>query len=373
VVSKNFQGKKSAFAPSIGRTSAAKSLQKVPTHTLHYGYIYNDGKLIDEVMVGIMRAPHSYTGEDVVEISGHGSWVVLKQILETVLKSGARLAYPGEFTKRAFLSGRIDLAQAEAVNDIINAESETGLTYALRQLKGDLSEKIGEVREGILNLLTQLEAALNFPEEEIPLIENNNLLDRLKEIQSKLASLLRTFPEGKLAVEGITVSIVGKPNVGKSSLFNALIGKDKAIVTAYPGTTRDGVEAKAEISGFPVKFVDTAGYLPLGGVSKGTAAEEIEKVSVQKTLETLKSAEVVLAVVDVSLPLTENDEEIIKQIKVREGILVANKVDLPRRVTSDSLESLWPQKKIVYTSATELQGIDDLREAIVCIFLNPSQ
>lgn len=342
-----------------------QSLFTVPTHSIHHGYIYDDGKLIDEAMVSVMRAPHSYTKQDIVEISGHGGPLVVNHILKTVLNSGARLAYPGEFTERAFLSGRLDLTQAEAIREIIEARTGTGLAQALNQLGGNLSQTISQIRSDLFSLLTHLEATLDFPEAEIEPPGKEQVSESLGRILTAVEKLLKTFPRGRMITEGVTISIVGKPNVGKSSLLNALVEKEKAIVTPSPGTTRDLVEDWIDISGVPVRFTDTAGIKH--------PETNIEEISIARSINSLESADCALFVLDISSPLDERDRQIARQISNRRSITVANKIDLPLIADKSSIQTLLPDKEIIYTSAIKLQGIQDLKKALSELFSNGSE
>src|SRR5205809_179873 len=288
----------SSFA-SIGKHLATPST--VPSHTLHYGNIVHAGKIIDEVMLAVMRAPRTFTREDVVEISCHGGLLPAKLVLDTVLAHGARLAEPGEFTKRAFLNGRIDLVQAEAVVDLIHSRTEVALTAAQEQLSGKLSQRIKQLRDDLLKTLAHIEAHIDFPDEDIAPETKAQLLGRLERDVAFIDELLRRAPEGQILRRGIRAAIVGRPNAGKSSLLNQLLGHDRAIVSAIPGTTRDTIEETANIRGIPVVFIDTA------GLREGR--DEIEVEGIRRSRATLEKAEFILHVFDASEPLTDADEK----------------------------------------------------------------
>lgn len=295
-----------------------------PSHTLHLGRIEHDGRLVDEVLLAVMRAPRTYTREDVVEISCHGGLLPAKLVLTAVLASGARLAEPGEFTRRAFVNGRLDLAQAEAVADIIHARTELALTAAEEQLAGKLSQRIRLLREDLLGVLAHLEAHLDFPEEDLAPDTAARLLGRLRDGRTFLETLLRTAPEGQILRRGVRAAIVGRPNVGKSSLLNQLLGRDRAIVSPEPGTTRDTIEETANIRGIPVVFVDTAGLRE--------ADDRVEQEGVRRTHTAVRQAELVIHVLDASEPLQPEDEQHLATLAGRKRLVVLNKSDRPNRL-----------------------------------------
>jgi len=339
-----------------------QSLDKIPTHTLHYGFISKNGTVVDEVLVTVMRAPKTYTREDVVEINCHGGIVPLRKVLELCLEKGARLAQPGEFTQRAFLNGRIDLAQAEAVCDLIRAKTEIASQIAVKQLEGHFSNRIKAIRDQLVNLLAYLEVSLDYSEEEVKFLTREEIGKRIDGMLSSLEGLLLTAETGKILREGLKTAIVGKPNVGKSSLLNALLREERAIVTSYPGTTRDVIEEMVNLRGIPLVIMDTAGI-------REHSLDLIEKIGVERSKKTIQSAELILFIIDLSTPLTEEDHYIAKiiaefnpQAKV---ILVGNKVDLPQQVSDEDL-SLSPLLKI---SATLGTGIEDLEQKIYEMFI----
>jgi tRNA modification GTPase len=309
------------FSP-VGKSSFKPSAAN--THTIHFGHVARDGKTIDEVLVAIMRAPRTFTREDVVEITCHGGLLPAKMVLDAVLASGARLAEPGEFTRRAFLNGRIDLAQAEAVADLIHSRTELALRAANEQLAGKLSQRINELRDDMLKTLAHVEAYIDFPEEDIPEETMTQLLSRLERGAAFMDELLRTANEGQILRRGIRAAIIGRPNAGKSSLLNQLLGHDRAIVSPIPGTTRDTIEETANIRGLPVVFIDTA------GLREGR--DEIEVEGIRRSRESLEKAEFILHVFDASEPLTDADKNYLTEFAGKKRILVRNKMDLTMKL-----------------------------------------
>ncbi len=322
-----------------------------PSHTLHFGHVVREGRRVDEVLLAVMRAPRTFTREDVVEISCHGGLLPAKQVLQTVLSSGARLAEPGEFTRRAFLNGRIDLAQAEAVADLIHSRTELAMRAANEQLAGKLSQRINQLREQMLQALAHVEAHIDFPDEDIAPDTRAQLITRLERGGSFMNELLRTADEGRILRRGIRAAIIGRPNAGKSSLLNQLLGHDRAIVSAIPGTTRDTIEETANIRGLPVVFIDTAG-LREGG-------DEIEVEGIRRSRQSLERAELLLHVLDASEPLTEADRVYLAEFAGKKRILVRNKIDLPAR-----LELPPPEAKVADVCCLTGLGIEALQDAI---------
>lgn len=306
------------FVPA-GRNSTKPSL--AASHTIHFGHIKREGQTIDEVLLAVMRAPRTLTREDVVEITCHGGILPAKLVLDVVLQSGARLAEPGEFTRRAFLNGRIDLAQAEAVVDLIHSRTELALQAANEQLAGKLSKRIDELRDQLLETLAHVEAHIDFPEEDIAPDTRAQLLTRLERGIAFMTELLRTAREGQILRQGIRSAIIGRPNAGKSSLLNQLLGRDRAIVSPIPGTTRDTIEETANIRGVPVVFIDTAGLRD--------ARDELEVEGIRRSHESLQRAEFILHVFDTSQPLTDADARYLGEFSGKKRILVRNKIDLP--------------------------------------------
>jgi tRNA modification GTPase len=327
------------------------------SHHLSLGHILDGrGEIIDEVLVALMRAPHSYTREDVVEINCHSGYLVLKRILEEALARGARLARPGEFTLRAFLAGRLDLTQAEAVLEVIQARTQAGLRVAGAHLQGGLGQRVGEARDRLLDLLARVEAALDFPEEAQE-VEPAAVREALAAPVRLLEGLCHTYREGRLLKEGLLVVIAGRPNVGKSSLLNRLLQAERAIVTEIPGTTRDVIEEAVNLQGIPVRLTDTAGL-------RAAAGDRVEELGMAKTRERLEQADVVLYLLDGSRPLTEEDRRILGELAGRPGLAVINKVDLPQILADREVQNAatLPVAKI---SALTGQGVEELKQAIV--------
>ena len=336
-----------------------KRLADMPTHTIHYGHIKDGDEIIDEVMVLLMKGPRSYTREDTVEIDCHGGVYVVKRVLETVLRNGARPAEPGEFTKRAFLNGRIDLSQAESVIDIIHSKNEFALKSSLSQLSGVVSNKIKDIRAMILHEIAFIETALDDPEhisiddygEKLAVIVNDAI--------SKVQVLLKNSDNGKLLKEGISTVIVGKPNAGKSSLLNTLVGEERAIVTDIAGTTRDVLEEQINLNGIILNVIDTAGIRETEDV--------VEKIGVNKAKKYLEQADLVIYVVDTSTTLDENDFEIMEMLKNRQAIILLNKSDLIPLTTAEEI-SKHVDKKMIQISAKEQSGIDEFEDTIKEMF-----
>ena len=349
-----------AITEKIYRSKGGKKrIEEVPTHTINYGFIWDGEEMIDEVLVMVMDGPRSYTGEDTVEIDCHGGVLAMKRVLETVVKYGARPAEPGEFTKRAFLNGRIDLSQAEAVIDVINAKNEYALKSSVSQLRGAVQKVIREIREQIIYQIAYIESALDDPEH----ISIDGYGERLQEetgaIKEKINRLLDTVKEGKLMKEGIKTVIVGKPNAGKSSLLNILVGEERAIVTDIAGTTRDILEETIVLHGISLRMIDTAGIRDTEDV--------VEKIGVGKAIEYAKDADLVLYVVDASIPLDENDREIIKLLEDKKAVIILNKTDLKQVVEERDLREL-ADHPVVSISAKEEEGIDRLEQQIKEMF-----
>lgn len=328
------------------------------THHLYHGEIISPGTntSIDEVLVSLMKKPHSYTGEDTLEINCHGGPVILKAVLNEAVRAGARLASPGEFTKRAFLNNRLDLSQAESVIEMIEAKTARGLELALSHHRGELSERINSLRTSLIEILAHMETAIDFSEEDVDPEPTKELFGKIRETSEKIEAILSTYREGRIAKEGLTVVITGKPNVGKSSLLNRLVGEKRAIVTHIPGTTRDFIEEVISIKGIPVKFVDTAGIR--------ASKEEIEKEGIAFVWEKAGAADVVIILIDGSEELTEEDFEIIEKNRGRTLALVVNKSDLPARITKEKLGGILPDFEPLWISAKFGDGIPALKEKI---------
>ena len=340
------------FAPA----GASPRPSEAATHTIHFGRVLRDGQPVDEVMVAVLRAPRTFTREDVIEISCHGGLLPAKLVLDAALAAGARLAEPGEFTRRAFLNGRIDLAQAEAVADLIHSRTELALRAANEQLAGKLSRRINELRDELLKTLAHVEAHIDFPDEDIAPDTREQLAGRLERGIAFMDELLRTAGEGQILRRGIRAAIIGRPNAGKSSLLNQLLGRDRAIVSPIPGTTRDTIEETANIRGLPVVFIDTAGLRE--------ARDEIEAEGIRRSRQSLMQAEVILHVFDASEPLADWDQSYLAEFGGGKRILVRNKIDLPSRL--DFPLSVFPPgaPPAVEVSCLTGQGIERLKDAI---------
>ena len=337
-----------------------KKLSQEESHTVHYGYICDGEKIIDEVMVVIMRAPRSYTTEDTIEIDCHGGTLVMKRILETVIKYGARPAEPGEFTKRAFLNGRIDLSQAESVIDVINAKNDFALESSISQLQGKVKEKIKEIRGKVIHEIAFIESALDDPEHFSIDGYGEKLSKIIEGISKEIEILLASSENGELLKEGINTVIIGKPNAGKSSLMNVLLGRERAIVTDIAGTTRDALEEQINLNGITLNIVDTAGIRDTEDI--------VEKIGVDKAKEYLKSANLIIYVVDSSTELDQNDEEIISMLSDKKAIILLNKSDLSQVTSQEVVEKVLEEnnmeKPVILISAKEQTGIDKLENTI---------
>jgi tRNA modification GTPase len=343
---------------SIGDKIFSKKVSRLPSHTIHHGYIIDPKtkEKIDEIMLSVFKGPKSFTAEDMIEITGHGGIVSLKRILEICLANKARLAEPGEFTKRAFLNERIDLAQAEAVVDVIRAKTEMGLKIALHQLDGTFSSKIEDLSRVLVNLAAHLEVAIDFPEENIEKLRSRQILARTQRVLKEIKRLLKSAPYGKILREGIKTVIAGRPNVGKSSLLNALLKEKRAIVTSIPGTTRDIIEEIINIGGIPLKISDTAGLAVAEGV--------LERESMGRTRRSLAAADLILLVLDGARSLSGADYEIIEGLKGKKVIVVINKIDLPQVIDGKRIRKILPDKRMVRVSALKKRGLRRLEKVI---------
>ncbi len=338
-------------------------LRDVPTHTVHYGHVVDPitGEKIEETLVTVMRGPRSFTAEDVVEVSVHGGIVSVKRVLDLLIRKGdIRLAEPGEFTKRAFLNGRIDLSQAEAVMDLIRAKSDRAMSVALKQVEGSLSKTIAALRHKLIELLAHIEVNIDYPEHDVAEMTNAYIRDRSGEVLGEIGQLLKTANEGKILREGIMTAIVGRPNVGKSSLLNALAQTNKAIVTDIPGTTRDVIEEYVTVGGIPLRLLDTAGIRE--------TADLVEKIGVERSRSALSESDLILLVLNRAEPLHEDERELIEQLSGRQVIVILNKTDLPQGLDEEELEAMLPGHGIVRMSVLEERGLDDLEEAIAARF-----
>lgn len=334
-------------------------LSEAATHTVHYGNIVYEDNIIDEVLIIIMKAPNSYTREDVVEIDCHGGVYVMKKILDILIKSGARTAEPGEFTKRAFLNGRIDLAQAEAVIDIINSKNKYALSNSVKLLNGKLSEQITEIRKDLINNIAYIEAALDDPEHISLDNYGDKLLITVDNYIDKVDNLIKTVDNGKIFTQGVKTVIIGKPNAGKSSILNILAGYDRAIVTDIAGTTRDTIEEQINLAGITLNLVDTAGIR--------NTKDIVEEIGVNKAKELAEEADLILYVVDSSTELDENDYNILNIIKNRKTVILLNKSDLDTVTDADSISKIT-DSKVISVSAKDNTGLDELSETIVKLF-----
>ena len=343
----------------IFRKKNEKTADTRQSHRIHYGYIQDGEEVLDEVLVMIMKGPHSYTAEDTVEINCHGGVLVMQRILETVLRNGARPAEPGEFTKRAFLNGRIDLSQAEAVIDVINAQNDNALKSSVHQLRGQVSRKIREIRETILYEIAFIESALDDPEHISLEGYPPQLSEKMASVEEELRRLLDTFDDGRVMMEGVRTVILGKPNAGKSTLMNVLAGEEKAIVTDIAGTTRDTLEETIRLRGITLRVVDTAGIRDTEDV--------VEKIGVSRAMEAAKNADLIIYVVDGSTELDENDRNIIRLIQGRKAVVLLNKSDLDMKVGQEELERLTG-RRVLPVSAREETGIELLEQEIQTMF-----
>lgn len=337
----------------INKVFKEKDLLTVPSHTIHYGHIVYDNEVIDEVLITVMRAPKSYTTEDVVEINTHGSIAVVNKIMEVLLILGCRLAQPGEFTKRAFLNGRIDLTQAEGVMDLINSETELSRKLAINEISGNVSKKIVDLRKRIIDLIANIEVNIDYPEyEDIEVVTLSKIKGEIKVIKDELLSILKLSEDGKILKDGIKTVILGKPNVGKSSLLNALLEEEKAIVTSVKGTTRDIVEGSIIIGGIKLNLIDTA------GIRK--SSDEVERIGIEKSLRLINEAELVLLVLDGSEELTDEDKFLLNETNDKKRIVIINKADLERKNKYDG--------EVISLSTKTGEGTDALKEKIKALF-----
>lgn len=335
-----------------------KKTMDMKSFTTRYGHIVDNktNEIVDEVIVSYMKAPNTYTKENVVEVNCHGGVVAVKRTLSMLLKNGARLAEPGEFTKRAFLNGRIDLSQAEGVIDLIRAKTDESMKIALEQSEGKLSKKVKTLMDKLLGMLAHVEAAVAFPEDDIENVVNDEMIQSGKELEAEIDTLIENSETGKILREGLNTIIVGKPNVGKSSLLNNLLQEKRAIVTDIPGTTRDVIEEYINIKGIPVKLVDTAGIRNTHDV--------VESIGVEKSIEYIEKSDLVLFMIDNSKPIENEDEEIIKIIKEKKVIVVVNKIDLPGAADIDYVKSKLNDVPFIYTSISTENGVELIGDKI---------
>ena len=344
----------------IFKPKREESIENIKGYTIKYGNIVENGEIVDEVLVSYFKEPKSYTTENMCEINTHGGNIVVRKILELCLKNGANLAESGEFTKRAFLNGRIDLLQAESVVDIINSKSERELKTGMKQLEGILSKKIKEIKQEIMDVMVNVDVSIDYPEYDVDEVTNNQVLNMLDSVQLKLEKLEKSFDNGKIIKEGIKTAIIGKPNAGKSSLLNAILKEDRAIVTEYEGTTRDTIEELVNIEGIPLKLVDTAGIR--------NAEDEVEKIGIAKSKEIAREADLIIAIFDSSRELTEEDKEILDIIKGKKSIILLNKSDLNSVLDINDKKFTDITKNVLKISALEGEGLEELYSVISKMF-----
>ncbi len=336
-----------------------KSLEEISGYTMKYGYIVDHETIIDEVLVSYFKKPKSYTTEDMCEINSHGGNVIMRKILELCLKNGAELAEPGEFTKRAFLNGRIDLSQAESVIDIINAKTDREAKEGIKQLEGFLAKEIKEIKNKVLDIMTNIEVSIDYPEYDTPEIMEEELKTKMNVVLKKLEDLEKSFANGKIIKEGIKTAIIGRPNAGKSSLLNAILKEERAIVTEYEGTTRDTIEEFVNINGIPLKLIDTA------GIRK--TQNEIEKIGIEKSKKIAKEADLIIFIIDSSKDITQEDYEILDTMQPDKTIVILNKIDLGQKIDRNT-EKINKFHHVIDMSALKRKGLQELYEKITELF-----
>jgi tRNA modification GTPase len=354
-----------SISDKLFRGVGGKRLSEVASHTIHYGHLVDPKteRVFEEVMVSVMKGPKTFTKEDVVEINCHGGLVSVNRVLQYILNNGARLAEPGEFTKRAFLNGRIDLSQAEAVIDLIRAKTDRAMNVALGQMEGRLSRLIERLRQEILETLAHVEVNIDYPEyDDVEEMTHHLLLEKARYVKSEIEKLLQTSQQGKILREGLSTAIVGRPNVGKSSLLNSLAQENKAIVTDIAGTTRDVIEEYVNIRGVPLKLLDTAGIRETEDI--------VEAIGVERSRQALKEADLILLVLNHSEELSVEDENIFRAVEGMDVIIIINKMDLPQKIDMGRVKELAGQHKVIQTSLLEDRGVDELEEAIASLFFS---
>ncbi|WP_244088158.1 tRNA uridine-5-carboxymethylaminomethyl(34) synthesis GTPase MnmE [Companilactobacillus sp. RD055328] len=339
-----------------------KNLATVDSHTINYGHIIDDDKTIDEVMVSVMRAPRTFTMEDVVEINTHGGIVATNEVLQLLIEQGARLAEPGEFTKRAYLNGRIDLTQAESVMDVIRAKTDKAMQVAVNQLEGNLSKLIKNLRQEILDVLANVEVNIDYPEYDTDELTTKMLLEKAKQVKTSINGLLKTSQNGEILREGLATAIVGKPNVGKSSILNTLLDEDRAIVTDVAGTTRDVIEQFVNLDGIPLRLIDTAGIRETD--------DKVEKIGVDRSKNAIDTADLIVLVLDGSREIIQEDTDLLELTSSKKRIIIINKNDLSEKTDKASLSSyITGSDVLISTSAITNDGIDDIKEAVKKLFM----
>lgn len=351
------------IAEKLFQGISGKKIGEEPSHTIHYGHIVDPetNETAEEVMMSIMRGPKTFTKEDVIEINCHGGLVSVNRVLQLCLKNGARLAEPGEFTKRAFLNGRIDLSQAEAVMDLIRAKTDRAMDVALGQMEGRLSKLIQKLRQELIETLAQIEVNIDYPEyDDVEEMTHKILREKAGYVHKEIGTLLQTAQQGKILRDGLSTVIVGRPNVGKSSLLNSLVQENKAIVTDIPGTTRDVIEEYVNIRGVPLRLLDTAGIRETEDI--------VERIGVERSRQELMKADLILLVLNYSDVLTKEDEDLFEVVKDMDVIVIVNKTDLPEKINMERVQELAKQHKLITTSLVEEKGIDELEEAIADLF-----
>ncbi|MFZ5353903.1 MAG: tRNA uridine-5-carboxymethylaminomethyl(34) synthesis GTPase MnmE [Bacillota bacterium] len=341
---------------SIFKAKSKIYVKDIPSRKVTFGYIFDDNRIVDEVLAIVMKAPYSYTTEDVVEIHCHGGIVPIRKIMELVLHNGAVLAEPGEFTKRAFLNGRIDLTQAEAVIDVITSKTENGLNAAVNQLEGSLSDEIKRIMDNLLAAIAHIEASIDFPEHDIEEVTSESIKELLKKSEKSVRELIDSFEEGRIVKDGLSTAIIGRPNVGKSSLLNVLLKYNRAIVTDIPGTTRDIIEEYLNIGGVLIKLIDTAGIRETEDI--------VEKIGVERTKEAIKEAELIIFVIDMSEELLDEDKEILSYIKDKKVVVAANKIDAGRKADIDFIYERFGKNNVIEMSVKNSMGIQELEKHI---------
>lgn len=351
------------IADKLYRGKSGKRLQDVASHTINYGKIIDPStsEIAEEVMVSVMKAPKTFTKEDIVEINCHGGLVSVNRVLQLILNEGARLAEPGEFTKRAFLNGRIDLSQAEAVIDLIRAKTDKAMNVALGQMEGRLSRHIKKLRQEIIETLAQIEVNIDYPEyDDVEEMTHKMLIEKALYVQEEIKRILQTSQQGKILREGLSTAIIGRPNVGKSSLLNSLVQENKAIVTDIPGTTRDVIEEYVNVRGVPLRLLDTAGIRETEDI--------VEQIGVERSRKVLQEADLILLVLNHSEELTSEDEKLFDAVEGMDVIVIVNKTDLPQKIDMEKVEVLAKEHRLITTSLLNDEGIDELEESISTLF-----